>query len=819
MARDGVDHVSIRVAYNFGIQHVQRSGMNDFPLSPFLAKLQAEGFAIGIDDYDRITRVLRTGDPWTLSRFRGVLRALLAKSPEQMTIFERVFDGFFASDVPLPSRAEVVEKTFALEFTKEPDQGPASPPLVVTRLARIARLRRSISQKIAAVFRIVKPAVEIAFVIVLLAMIAAPLLWFTRCPPTSTGVNQVVTDTTKRLDRRPQLLAPANGKPVAQGEEIQFDWTAASGASSYDLLFFRGGWFPVRENIARDSITLPRPAEGDYQWKVRANFRGLPSAESETRTFTVKPPDATWPYIVAGFAFLFGFSILLGHLLVLRGRGVVPEAIFDPAQPRLFPIESIGGLRPRYLDARTIDGVVRRIHQVLDAEESERLDLDETVRQTARAAGVPMLEYERHRSLKIVYVLEDAHATPRAWNGIASELAEGLARRNIVVRKGYFFGAPDRFVMSDGDVLTLREFGTRSDHLLLLLFSDGKHLRPRRDAASLDTLAAMHGLAWLDLRDRRFWDASADLVARHRIPLFPATAAGVLEVMQTLMARASSAMSRPPRRRAIVPDSRIEAQIEQTLGDALPWAQACAMIHPIPLALAEQLRRQFYSHLPPERIDLLFRLPDSRWDVSGVHLSWPVLNVLRSGFATRRSEARQSVIVRAIVDEVRKVEPIEKGSLRHLTWEWMLTRLEMEIDPDRAMVGIEKLLRTPLARFVQGELSHVGAPDAALTDDRVPLLRYPSSPEARRILHKLAPDTQMAVPQEERRITNRLRRLHAPTRAQLARNPAWLAWCEAAVIAVELLMYFPYPPGTRNPLDYERRRRAQSRRRQERTTA
>ena len=50
----------------------------------------------------------------------------------------------------------------------------------------------------------------------------------------------------------------------------------------------------------------------------------------------------------------------------------------------------------------------------------------------------------------------------------------------------------------------------------------------------------------------------------------------------------------------------LSLHLERLLGDALPWAQSCAMMMP-PLspALAEGLRRRFHPEVPPERLERL----------------------------------------------------------------------------------------------------------------------------------------------------------------------------------------------------------------------
>jgi hypothetical protein len=42
-------------------------------------------------------------------------------------------------------------------------------------------------------------------------------------------------------------------------------------------------------------------------------------------------------------------------------------------------------------------------------------------------------------------------------------------------------------------------------------------------------------VAWMELRERRFWDESTALVARHGLPIYPATREGLLQTRRRLL--------------------------------------------------------------------------------------------------------------------------------------------------------------------------------------------------------------------------------------------------------------------------------------------
>ena len=70
--------------------------MNAFSLAPFLASLESDGIRPTLHDYERISLALWAEAPWTVTRLRGVLSALLVKDEDGEAIFTRRFDQFFS---------------------------------------------------------------------------------------------------------------------------------------------------------------------------------------------------------------------------------------------------------------------------------------------------------------------------------------------------------------------------------------------------------------------------------------------------------------------------------------------------------------------------------------------------------------------------------------------------------------------------------------------------------------------------------------------------------------------------------------------------
>ena len=225
------------------------------------------------------------------------------------------------------------------------------------------------------------------------------------------------------------------------------------------------------------------------------------------------------------------------------------------------------------------------------------LDPSASIKATGGNGGVPILAHHKRKQIRALLILEDAFAEPLAWNPISQELAEGLAQRGIPVLYGKFHGSSVQFQTTDGTMFWLEDLEDARRGYLLLIFSDGKSFHRHRDTFILECLTRWPMVAWMELREPRFWDESAALPTRHGIPIYPATRDGLLRAMGRFLTEQGpqADFSEDERRWQGLPartGKDLSAYLEQVLGDALPWAQACAMIQPVSLGLADALRRQ-----------------------------------------------------------------------------------------------------------------------------------------------------------------------------------------------------------------------------------
>lgn len=463
---------------------------------------------------------------------------------------------------------------------------------------------------------------------------------------------------------------------------------------------------------------------------------GVTSTPVPTATPPVTAPPVQWGWFLVLANFALVVSLIAAAYLLFRWLSRTSlfrrrRPLFDPTAPRHFNLGVIGERPPpEFLDPAALDYLAGLVGYGPSGKMSASLDARASVDIAARSGGLPTLVYCKQQLIQTIYVVEDAGAKPSVWNSIARELAEGLALRGVPVVYGKFYGALERFETDDGATYWLDELETLNPNYPVMVFSDSRDVS-HAWAAALRALARRPMLAWMELRERRFWDDKTELVARHGIPVYPATGEGTLQAFSRFQTAQTLITNYPTDKRAQhhMPafGGDVAFQVEWLLGDALPWAQACAMMQPLTLGLADGLRCQFQPHLPPERVGRLFILPGTTHSTSGLRFSDPVLAALRSGFVMRWDDEKQEEILRYILNKIDEVEPAQKNSLAHLSWRWVSARVRLELDPNSALEDIERLVRTPLGNHIKAELENVyvaGSPPegyARVTSGRIPV--------------------------------------------------------------------------------------------------
>lgn len=652
---------------------------NTFPLAPFLTSLSIDGIHVTLNDYNRVSLLLKTGGPWTIKLLRGALVALLVQDVQQEEKFLRKFDGFFPPSAGFDDGVSIdIER--ALEDLRSLNH------------VRRARVPDPVSQP-------------------------------TPSPSTTARVQKIGfwLNLRAKVRRSPTVLV----------------LTVSA------LAIGAGFYFSARPLLEVDDSKL-----------VETPRRVLPTASSIDVTGVGSPLalsiDRTWKD-AAGVIVLFVVPTGLIALVLwaLKRRDHIQPPEWDGCKPRNFSLGKIGDRPAPRLDSTTLDHLADSMSYFQSEQLSRRLNVRASVEASGRKGGLPNMIFHRRKQLRTVYILEDEFAKAMARSSVSKELAEGLQRRGINVAYGKFYGTLSQFRTSDGSIHLLDDMDSHRKEFLVLIFSDGKFLRCNRDAFDLETLSRWPMVAWLELRERQFWDESTALIAHYKIATYPASRIGLIQAIEQFLSEQGKQNDCDDDRMnwkgepAFV-ESYLHDYVERLMGDALLWVQACSMIQPITLGLADALRLEFQSQVPPERIERLLMLPGTTHSLAGVRFSIPVLAVLRSGFVVRWDEKKQEEILSFLLDTIKKVEPVEQDSLAHLAWEWSLERVRLEIAPDKALKRLAALDKTPLGNAIRSELQQIVLPDAKLTDGhsvnptRVPLRVKPRSHQGQRHLSRLA---------------------------------------------------------------------------------
>ncbi|MCP4106342.1 MAG: leucine-rich repeat domain-containing protein, partial [Desulfobacteraceae bacterium] len=670
--------------------------MNNFPFTPFLVSLESDGFCFTLHDYERISMVLRSGGDWSINRLRFVLVSLLVKDNDQKSLFLKRFDEFFDlshedeagfAEIDLDKALDDLRKLAGGDFDESGTSRPAG-----FRKPR----RSSVFDK--------KSGTGSWWRTGFLALLLV-------C-----SLSQFFFNFGLRVE--PVIIQP----------DISIIYKP-----------------PVDKNNAKPS------SKSDEKERYRL-YKNLPYVKDIIPVSPGKIED--WKKIAGAAGVLL--TVILAYAFFLWKSHKIPKdkpPKWDKHGPRHFRVGSIGGKMSRFLDPDTLDQLGDLLGYFQSEHPGKLLNMPASIKDTIDR-GVSSLVFRKRRQIYNLLILEDAFSESLAWNTVAGELAEGLEQRAIPVTYGRFDGSPGQFKTLDGSVFRMEDLEDQHRGYLVLIFSDGRGLHRQQDAFVLESLARWPMIAWMELREPRFWDESTDWPASYGIPVYPATKDGLVLAMGRFLTEQGTLEDFNTGRvdcRGILGRGagEVRAYTERLLGDALVWAQACAMIQPVTVGMADALRGEFHELLPCERVERLFALPGTLNTVSGLKFSVPVLSVLRSGFVIHRNEEQQEQVLRFLLEKIRGAEPAEKGSVAYLAWEWQYERVRLELEPEKALKRLAELAApgSLLASYVTSDMGNVGVGSGEFGDDdlRVPLRVRPKGRYALQRLGRIAKNSGIDV--------------------------------------------------------------------------
>ena len=434
---------------------------------------------------------------------------------------------------------------------------------------------------------------------------------------------------------------------------------------------------------------------------------------TEPAVQALRIPVRFWVFLTLTLAALILTAAYAIHLVRATRIPPVDPAEFDPTGPLLFSRGDIGGPREPILDQETLDAVGDALGHFVSDVPGRDLDVSASVRATSRSGGVSELVFSRHKRPRALMVLEDVHARAAAWNPAAAELVRGMEQLGVDVIHGRFTGAPDRFRTPDGAERWLEDYEDRREGLFVALFTDGGGINRDPCRRALESLDRWPRVAWMDLREHRFWDAAVMLPREAGIPVFPATRRGVRDAFASLLSEGGPVSESPAPPASPLTSGKgeaLSARLGLILGDALPWAEACAQLRPMSLGLADALRRALYPHLPPERLGRLLALPGTDLDEDRIRFSDPVYATLRRSFDRHRFGADRDNVLREISKHLERAEPENKDSLAHQSWELAREVIRLCLDEHNDAERLAALAGGPLQGAIESEFEDYRPP-------------------------------------------------------------------------------------------------------------
>jgi len=204
---------------------------------------------------------------------------------------------------------------------------------------------------------------------------------------------------------------------------------------------------------------------------------------------------------------LVAWTVTYGLWRKHRRSSRLPEP--DPSLrvgPDWLPLLPYETRRPLLLGADDVRTLVWGIGRFVSEEPTTRVDLDGTVRATARAAGVPQVRFQPEVHPREVWLWQDALAPDPAIERLASEVHASLVAAGLPMRRGAFASYPGLLRWDSGEELTPQVAEGHRQTAIVAVLTDGRGLRNAEESehyrrglhALLESLASWPRLAFVD---------------------------------------------------------------------------------------------------------------------------------------------------------------------------------------------------------------------------------------------------------------------------------------------------------------------------------
>jgi hypothetical protein len=440
---------------------------------------------------------------------------------------------------------------------------------------------------------------------------------------------------------------------------------------------------------------------------------------------------------------------LLGwRAFMLRRSPAVEDAVRRDAMPTaagpgdrtVFRVGALGGEPPPFLAAAIASDIAEMFGYREGEPDQAMIDIRETIAAHMRGGDEATLSYERRRELPTVLILTDRSLAARAWHTLATEFEAALSARGVSFEAIPF---PGSFHETRGgrrqprpEAVALESAVGAPGWTVTTVFAEA-HRLSKADIELLRRVSENGPVLFFDLRDTSLWDARHAELAASRISVLPATAVHLRDGLARIFApdRALGELRMPTKGRGLSPAADTETIAARMLGDAMDWAEECALVQPISFALAEQLRVRHAKLMTPEgqiAFSRLAALQGSWVGPEGIRFEPRLRRHLLSLFSARRESEQAHAI--GVIDAAFADEP--SGQTESALWRYARAQVHLlaKTTTDDAWLEIEDIKQeglvdvAPIADFV----SRLRAPGSTGDSNAIML---PSEP-ARAVFRK-----------------------------------------------------------------------------------
>ena len=285
-------------------------------------------------------------------------------------------------------------------------------------------------------------------------------------------------------------VADHGRRPKLSQKETEVECVLLLRAAALLALLAMAAWLPI--------WTMDIPARLSQEGLDEHGPSLRPSVEEEpSPTIVAEPQSDFWAWeacalkveghqnrspsgALAGWGLLCLGPWLAGALLLLRHR-LVNRLPAPPATvlegPKWLPLLLSASKPTELLDEEDRQNLVWGVARFVSEDLSRRIDLDATVRETARSAGIPKICREPSVYPREVWLWQDGLARDAVIDEAAAEIERGLRQAGLPVRRGCFHDLPDRVRWSEGEEFAPLAVEGHRQSAIVCIFCNGSGLK------------------------------------------------------------------------------------------------------------------------------------------------------------------------------------------------------------------------------------------------------------------------------------------------------------------------------------------------------